>query len=96
MTTRVKRQTLDNGASVVSEEELSELCIRHEPIRALIGRTREATKAPMTIVLTVRSRTDNDNPDPYGLGYVQHQPTNTVRWRLATDGSTTYLVGHQV
>lgn len=96
MTRNVERRTLSNGAAVVPKDELGEVRISREPIRALIGRTKEAPKANMTIILTVQSRTDDEHPDPYGLGHIQGQPSNTVRWRLMTDGDDTYLAGHQV
>lgn len=96
MTARVDRRILGNKASAVSKGELIKIRIDREPVRALIGRTAEASQVPITIILTAQSRTDDEHPDPYGLGHIQGQPSNTVWWRLMTDGDDTYLAGHQM
>jgi len=88
-----ERKVLGNGAHNVRRDEIARLRVDRTPIKALVARTRGMATAPMTIILTVSSRPEENHPD-YGLAHIQGLPGNAVRWRLeAGTGTEQWIEG---
>jgi hypothetical protein len=76
-----------SGPDGLSIETLRERFARHLPVRALIG------DVAMNVILTSPVRSSKS----YGLGRLQGQPNNTVRWHLRqNDDATVTVVGNRV
>lgn len=65
---------------------LAERSAARQFVRALIG------GSPINVILTTPVR----NAESYGLGHIQHQQANTIRWHLDQTESGFTVVGDRV
>lgn len=99
----------DNGADSFRLRDLTTLRTNGIQVRALIGRTRGAVKAPMLISLGANDRPNPCNGFGYGhqdgcpdenIGNIHGQRRNLVRWQTepieGDEGELVQIVGYLV